>query len=166
MIEVVERMSAKRAEFIAYCKEILSEESLLWVKRLFSNINRKVALEKDDEFAVKVWPMYCNMLSYVRDYVDNPCSGAILMTLYVCGIELGILTMGDEVEGFADFTDCIDMTDWSLVTYQDVVMFDFYCESIIMSRIANSDCDREIVAGGLMAVSVLDYVSQQEQEEA
>lgn len=160
MIEIIERMSAQRAEFIAYCTGILSSESMLWVRRLFSNINKEVAINKDDEFAVKVWPLYSNILRFVKEFLDDECAGAILVTLYVCGIELGILNLGDEVETYKDFAEYVDSSDWSNMSHADVIKFDFYCESVIMHRAVSGNNDYgHLAAGGLRSLSMLDYLA-------
>lgn len=159
MIDIVESMTQQRTEFIKYCSDILSSESMLWVKRLFSNINKKIAIDKDDVLAVKVWPLYSGITKFFKDFADEVTAGSILLTLYICSIELGVLGFGDQVETFDDFTDFVDIDDWESVSYEDLLKLDLYSESVIVYRMVSCDYDHgTVLFCGLRTLSLLDYV--------
>lgn len=158
MINIVERMMAQRTEFIEYCSELLSADSLLWVKRVFANINREVSVNGDDRFAVKAWPLYSNVMKFFRDFADSVDPGYILLTVYTCGVELGIVDVGDPIIMSKEFSNVIDVEDFINMCEDDIIRFDMCMNSIIMSRLSDMESDNDINACGLLTLSTLEYL--------
>lgn len=158
---MVEATVQYRTEFIKYVSGILSPQSCVWVKKLFSSIN-KMLLTNDIEVCSKVYPMYKNILRFVRDYCDECEPANILLTLYICGIELGVVSLGDEVETYKEFTESVDMEDWALMTAEDIVRVDMRSECALIARVTSIDPDDypTIQFGGLRAISLLDYMEE------
>lgn len=158
MIDIVENMVAQRKDFVDYCSTILSEESMLWVKRFFSEINKVVLIQRDDDFTVKVWPLYKNVKRFMEDFIHEPTPSAILMSLYICGMELGILSPGDSVESLVDFRSDIPVINWDDIQYSDMLQLDFYSENVLVRRAFYQDDSDDVYVGGLRVLSLLDYL--------
>lgn len=149
-----------RVKFIEYCSGILSGKSLVWVKNLFSTINRTILSSHDDDFNIKAYQFYKNVNKFIIDFVDDVTPASILQTLFICGFEMGLLTSDDEVLSYEEFYGKDGSFNWDTIDLNTVLQFDFYTENLIIRRAFYGDFgdDNEIiVAGGLRTLSMLDY---------
>ena len=112
-MDVVTYTQHKRLDVLNYIKPIVSFESYSWVQSLFNDINKKMVVEKDDEFSAKVLSMYQNILDFFQQYVANLNAGSILFTFYMCSLELGVRGYNDSVTTLKEFTDYIDTSNIS-----------------------------------------------------
>lgn len=158
MVNIVESMVSQRTEFVNYCSTILSEESILWVKRFFSEINKVILIKGDDDFTVKVWPLYKNVKRFITDFAEEESSSSILLTLYICGLELGILHPGDVVEKMIESKEDIPLVNWNNIQFEDMFQLDLYFENVLIRRAYYGEDAECIYAGGLRVLSLLDYL--------
>ena len=55
--------------------------------------------------------MYCNINDFFREYVTEVTDYGIVLTTYMCAIELGVKEFGDFIEEDPVFFNNIDMED-------------------------------------------------------
>ncbi len=149
-----------RVKFVEYCSGVLSGKSLVWVKNLFSTINRTILSSHDDDFNIKAYQFYKNVNKFITDFVDDVTPASILQTLFICGFEMGLLTSEDEVLSYEEFYEGDSTFNWENVDVYTVLQFDFYTENLIIRRAFYNDYGKDndtIVAGGLRTLSMLDY---------
>ena len=149
-----------RVKFIEYCSDILSGQSLVWVKNLFSTINRTILSSHDDDFNIKAYQFYKNVNKFIVDFVDDVTPASILQTLFICGFEMGLLSSEDEVLSYDEFYGGDGSFDWETVDMNTVLRYDFWTENLIIRRAFYDDYGDEndtITAGGLRTLSMLDY---------
>ena len=159
-INILEETAKRRAEFVDYCSTIMSDRSLLWVKNLFSSINKRIFVEDDDDFKVKAYPLYKNILKFCQGFMDDATEGAILQTLFICGVELGIIPCDDAITNTNEFNNGGINTDWSNISYVALLELDFFEENIIVRRAFYNDTEGDennLAVAGLRTLSMLDY---------
>lgn len=162
MLDIVTETSNKRGELLSYVKSKVSESSYIWTRNLLSDITKKVLTLKDDEFAIRVYPLYKNGLKFFTEVCDDVTPGGILLTMYLCALELGIRQVGDQVEKLDEFTAEIDMEDWGLMSVDVAVNFDLYTSTLLISKHSGMKDIVGIWAGGLHTLNLLDFVKVQE----
>ena len=64
-MDIVSLTQSKRAEILAYVKPRVSFESYSWIFNVFNDLNKKILFENDEVLAVKVYPMYENLISFI-----------------------------------------------------------------------------------------------------
>lgn len=159
MIDIITATGNKRGEFLSYIKSKVSSDSYTWARNLISDITKKVITAKDDEFTIKAYPFYKNAKRFFDEVCTEVTPGGILLTLYIVAIELGIREVGDSVEKLKDFTDEIDMEDWSLMSCETATNYDLYVGAcMINNKFGVSEDGNEIFAGGLHALGLLDLM--------
>lgn len=157
MIDIITSTGNKRNEMLSYIKSKVSSDSYIWARNLISDITKKVMALKDDEFTIKVYPLYKNFKRFYTDVCTEVTPGCILLTLYIVAIELGLREVGDSVEQLPEFVDAIDMDDWDRMSYDTAISFDLYVESCIVANRFGAG-DNEIFACGLHTFGLLDFI--------
>lgn len=148
-----------RENLLKFVRPYLSEGSFIWTRNLLNDINKKIVVCDNDYIAAHSLLMYRNIVKFFRKFCTTLDVGTILLTLYICAIELGIRKLGDEIEYYEEFTDNVDMDDWCDVTYDTIVDFDMVTVMhLISNRIGKER--REVFAGGINSLQVLDFVER------
>ena len=158
MLDIVTETSNKRGELLSYIKSKVSESSYIWSRNLLSDITKKVLTMKDDEFSIRVYPMYKNCLKFFTTVCDEVTPGGILLTLYLCALELGIRKVGDSVEKLDEFTAEIDMDDWGLMSADVATNFDLYTSALLLQRHSGMAKENGVWACGLHTLNMLDFI--------
>ena len=158
MLDIVTETSNKRGELLSYIKSKVSESSYIWARNLLSDITKKVLTMKDDEFSIRVYPMYKNCLKFFTTACDEVTPGGILLTLYLCALELGIRKVGDSVEKLDEFTAEIDMDDWGLMNADVATNFDLYTSALLLQRQSGMAKENGVWACGLHTLNMLDFI--------
>lgn len=163
MLDIITATANKRNELLTYIKANVREESYVWARNLLSDMTKKVITMKDDEFTIRVYPFYKNVKFFFTDICTELSPGCILLTLYICAIELGIRTVGDSVEKLKEFTDEIDMNDWDTVDVSTAIDFDLRASTILTQKYFGMEDTGELYACGLNTLNLIDFViSKQE----
>ena len=159
MIDIINGMAPARAEIIKYCSKRVDNNSLIWIKELLSEINRKCLACKDDNFVVNVWPLYKNFVRFFTEFCDDVTPGAILVLLYISSLELGVRSVGDKVENLNEFVDEVDMEDWHLMSVQVAKTYDFRTEALMVQKfVLGLEITEPIWSGGIRSLSCIDYI--------
>lgn len=145
-----------RTELLAYVKSILDGKSYVWVNNLLSDINKKMLINEDAVFNASVIMMYKNMKKFFTKYCKNVIPSNILLSFYVCALELGLKKLGDEIESFSQFTEDVDLDDWSKVTVNDIKKFDIETNMLVLRKSLGYD-DVDIRACGICTLQALDF---------
>jgi hypothetical protein len=156
-MDVLSMTVAYRENILKYVKPMLDERSNIWVRKVLSDINKKIITVDNDYIAAHAILMYRNFTKFFEEFCTDVTPSAILFTLYACAIQLGVRHLGDEVETYEQFQDNIDMEDFEKVDVETVKEFDIRSAiEIIYSR--TSDEPREIPACGLYTLELLDFI--------
>ena len=160
MLDIVTETSNKRGELLSYIKSKVSESSYIWARNLLADITKKVLTQKNDEFSIRVYPLYKNCVKFFTEYCSEVTPGGILLTLYLCAIELGVRSVGDSVESLEEFIDEIDMEDWDCMNLEAAINFDLVAATLVTQKYLGMDSD-DIFACGLHTLNLIDFVGRE-----
>lgn len=158
-MDIVSLTQSKRAEILAYVKPRVSFESYSWIFNVFNDLNKKILFENDEVLAVKVYPMYENLISFFEDFSNEVSASSILFTVYSCALQAGIRSIGDCIENLPEFQDGIDMSDWDKVNLQSINAFDMRTSCILAGKgMPDHNNDDGVWGCGLVTLTALPYL--------
>lgn len=158
MLDIITATSNKRGELLSYVKGKVSEESYVWARNLLSDVSKKILTVKDDEFTIRAYPLYKNVKKFFTEVCSDVTPGCILLTLYLCSLELGIRKFGDPVESLKDFTEEVDSDDWSKMTLKEVIDYDLVAATLLTQKYLGMDVSDDLRACGLHTLNLMDFV--------
>ena len=149
-------MNANRKEFLGFCREKVSGSAYAWITNVVSSISKKFQSTKNDTFKEWVEFMYCNINDFFREYVTEVTDYGIVLTTYMCAIELGVKEFGDFIEEDPVFFNNIDMEDWKTMDLQTLENFDAgMCDQLIKRVVKNESYTVDITACGLYTLKFI-----------
>ncbi len=154
----VESTQELRNNLIECIEPKLKPESLMWVRRFFAKVYKEMLVDGNEQLSVRSYPMFQNMKRFIEEFMEEETASNILCSLYICGIQLGILTLGDEVESLSDFKDGIDMDDWNLCAESDLLAVDLVTQNRIVNKAFGMEDAGSICIAGLNTLNFLYYV--------
>ena len=147
-----------RNEIYDFIKSYLSESEVNWVLNVFSEINKHSMLAHDDEFDFKTYYFYKNLKRFLTNYVTDLDGGAILMTIYICAIQLGIKKVNDPVIAtFKSVYDFYDLEDFERCTVNDLNLYDVRT-MLIITRFHYEEFGEDIYSCGLLTLYAIEYI--------
>lgn len=148
-----------RKSLLEYIKPYLSEQSYLWVRSLLSDINKKVGTLNNEKMCAHVLVMYRNIKRFFSDYCTDVNSSTILLTLYLCAIELGFRNVRDRIEQTDDFAYDIDMDAFVTTDKDDLINYDLAVVAwLTYNRLSKPDDKYIICAGGINCLHLIDFI--------
>lgn len=152
-------MTAKyREDLLKFIRPVLNDRSYIWVRNLITDINHKIVAGDIEFIQAHAIVMYRNIIPFFKHYCTELTSSSILYTFYSCAIELGVRSIGNEIETYEQFQEDIDMEDWGLVDIETIKRFDMLTAQKIIKQKFEFKEDEEIWAGGLYALETLDFL--------
>lgn len=147
-----------REDLLKFIRPVLDDRSYIWVRNLITDINHKIVAGDIEFIQAHAIVMYRNIIPFFKHCCTELTSSGILYTFYSCAIELGIRSIGNEIETYEQFQEDIDMEDWGLVDIETIKRFDILtAQKIIKQKFEFNEVD-EIWAGGLYALETLDFL--------
>lgn len=157
-MDVLSMTSKYREDLLKFIRPILDDRSYIWVRNLITDINHKIVAGDIEFIQAHAIVMYRNIIPFFRHYCAELTASGILYTFYSCSIELGVRSIGNEIETYEQFQEDIDMEDWSLVDIETIKHFDILTAQKIIKQKFEFDEADEIWAGGLYALETLDFL--------
>lgn len=157
-MDVLSMTSKYREDLLKFIRPILDDRSYIWVRNLITDINHKIVAGDIEFIQAHAIVMYRNIIPFFKHYCDELTASGILYTFYSCSIELGVRSIGNEIETYEQFQEDIDMEDWSLVDIETIKHFDILTAQKIIKQKFEFDEADEIWAGGLYALETLDFL--------
>lgn len=157
-MDVLSMTSKYREDLLKFIRPILDDRSYIWVRNLITDINHKIVAGDIEFIQAHAIVMYRNIIPFFKHYCAELTSSSILYTFYSCAVELGVRSIGNEIETYEQFQEDIDMEDWGLVDIETIKRFDILtAQKIIKQKFEFNEVD-EIWAGGLYALETLDFL--------
>ena len=157
-MDVLSMTSKYREDLLKFIRPILDDRSYIWVRNLITDINHKIVAGDIEFIQAHAIVMCRNIIPFFKHYCAELTASSILYTFYSCSIELGVRSIGNEIETYEQFQEDIDMEDWSLVDIETIKHFDILTAQKIIKQKFEFDEDEEIWAGGLYTLETLDFL--------
>ena len=157
-MDVLSMTSKYREDLLKFIRPILDDRSYIWVRNLITDINHKIVAGDIEFIQAHAIVMYRNIIPFFKHYCAELTASGTLYTFYSCSIELGVRSIGNEIETYEQFQEDIDMEDWSLVDIETIKHFDILTAQKIIKQKFEFDEADEIWAGGLYALETLDFL--------
>lgn len=152
-------MTAKyREDLLKFIRPVLDDRSYIWVRNLITDINHKIVAGDIEFIQAHAIVMYRNVIPFFKHYCSELNASCVLFTFYSCAIELGVRSLGNEVETYEQFQEDIDMEDWSLIDVTTIKRFDILTAQKVIKQQFEFEEDEEIWAGGLYTLETLDFL--------
>lgn len=164
MSYLVDSTQAFRNEIIEGVQPFLTPDSLNWVRRFFAKLYKSMLVEGDESVGIHAYPMLENIVRFINDFMDEITPTNILCSFYICGIQLGVLELGDDIEKLPEFMAGVDMEDWSLCSEEDLLAMDLRTMMGIMNRAFANNDENDITVAGLNTLQFLYHVKGVEKQ--
>lgn len=157
-MDVLSMTSKYREDLLKFIRPILDDRSYIWVRNLITDINHKIVAGDIEFIQAHAIVMYRNIIPFFKHYCTELTPSSILYTFYSCAMELGVRSIGNEIETYEQFQEDIDMEDWSFVDISTIKRFDILTAQKIIKQKFEFDEADEIWAGGLYVLETLDFL--------
>lgn len=148
-----------RERLCEYLKSHLGQDEYIWARRLISDMNRRLIYFEEDDNPAHIMILYKNFQPYF-ERIRNVTASDLLLTLYMCSIQLGFRELGDVVESYPQFIDGVDMDDWANVDKNTIYKFDLYQALMLVNNALGHDVDAEdrFYACGIHTLQTMDFI--------
>lgn len=146
-----------RTELIKFVTPLLDDKSYKWFRDTINLINKSVIGSEDISVAVKVYHFYNNIKKFFTEYCTDFDAASVLLTMYICAIQIGVRFINDEVESFKQFTDGVDLNDWKSLCSNDINLFDLRMDLHIKHKHLSGEY-QDIPACGLMTLQSIELL--------
>lgn len=155
-MDMLQITSNYRTELLAFVKTKLNDSDYMWVRNFLTAVNKKAIMGNDDYTASRIILMYSGMTRFLRDEMKHVTPGGILYSFFICGVELGILTVNDPVLSRQTIVDEIEEEGIQLLTKADVYAMDAITQTLLLRKYLGDEAAwEESFACGLISIHSL-----------
>ena len=146
-----------RNEIYFFVKDYVNEAELNWIMDTFSRINKQSMLKHNDEFDFKSYYFYKNFVKFFKEFVTDLDGGSIIITTYICGLQLGICKLHDEsVLRFEHVGESYDIDDFLKCTMFDLNHYDARAMMLLTNFL--QDEEHPVYSCGLLTMYAIEYI--------
>lgn len=147
-MDLLNELSVYRNEVQEYIRPHLSNKSYVWCRGVLNDIVRSSMLGTRYGVVCKEIIALSNFKRFFEEHASDVTPGGIIVTLYIMAIQLGLKSLGDEVETYEEFIEQIDEDDWSLVDKDQINNFDLLMHAQVIENMIYEG-NNEITACGI-----------------
>lgn len=143
---------------VSVIKEYVTFDSYKWIQDVLQKLNKAFLTSDNIKVDIASYTLYSAFEHYITNVMTDKSEINIILTIYIVGIQTGILELGNPIEQSSVFTDNIDMEDWQNITIDSLNMFDLRSNAIYVKHHYEKNKSLELGACGLMTLNTIRMV--------